>query len=336
MTHPLDQALSFCINGDPDTSEKILRQLLKESPDDLRAIFNLGWHDMRHGQLKKGFESINFGRYINVFGSGPLPGPIWKDEDLNGKVLLLRSEGGFGDEIINFRFAKDFQKLGATVVVACHPALCSIFAKQGFPTVTNKAAEQTGVYYDYWVPAMSAAYVLGYEFDTLPGAPYIQSPVANVDKKPGTIKVGVKWSGNPKFEHEQHRKFPTQLMLDLHKVPGVTMYSFQRDEDLVPDLPFTDLGPKLKTWDDTAAYLKSMDLVITSCTSIAHMAAALGVETWVVIPVMPYYTWAVPGPKSAWHETVTLFRQEKYNQWESVFEKVKLELEKKTALRAVA
>lgn len=336
MTHPLDLALQNSIKGDPDTAERILRDYNQEEPEDPRALFNLGWHDMRHGFLKRGFEGMNYGRFVNVFGSPALPGPIWKDQPLEGKVLVLRSEGGLGDEIINFRFAKCFKDLGANVVVSGHPSLLPIFAGHGFACVTSAAVEQGGVYYDYWVPAMSAPYVLGFEHDTLPSAPYLTAEPAVVAKKPGTLKIGLRWSGNPQFEHEQHRRFDKQLMLDLHKVPGVTCYSFQRDGDLVGDLPFEDLAPVLNTWEATASHLKAMDIMITSCTSVAHMSAALGVETWVVVPILPYYLWAVPGNKSPWYDTVTVFRQESYGDWSSPFEKITAALKERLQQREAA
>lgn len=331
--NPLDIALSFAIDGNPEKSEEILRSL---SQDDPRVRFNLGWHDMRHGELHKGFEGMNIGRFIKVFGSDHIGGPIWKDQPLKGKTLLLRSEGGLGDEIINFRFAQEFKDKGANVVVSAHPSLCPIFARHGFTCVTSKTAEQEGVYYDYWVPAMSAAYVLGHEFSTLSGKPYLTAEPKTVVKKPGTIKVGLRWSGNPQFEHEQHRKFDPSLLTDLHKLHGVTCYSFQRDGDLIKDLPFEDLGPELKSWEDTASYMKSMDLIITSCTSVAHMAGALGVETWVIVPIMPYYLWAVPGNKSAWYDNVRLFRQEKYGNWEAPLQAIKEALMERLKLKAVA
>lgn len=331
--HPLDQALEYSISGQPDLAEEILRGL---DQNDLRAAFNLGWYDMRHGKLRQGFEGMNVGRYISVFGSPPIGGPIWKDEPLEGKTVLFRCEGGFGDEIINIRFAQDFKNKGANLVVSCHPTLMPFFARHGYTCVSSAAAEGRHVYFDYWVPAMSAAYILGYEFDTLPGKPYLTAEPATVAKKPGTIKVGIRWSGNPQFEHEQHRRFPPNLLIDLHKTPGTTFYSFQRDTDLVPNLPFDDLGPHLKTWDDTASHLKAMDLVITSCTSVAHMSAALGVETWVITPILPYYVWAVPGNKSAWYDSVTLFRQERFQDWTAPFEKIKTALEERTKLRVAA
>jgi hypothetical protein len=244
----------------------------------------------------------------------------------------LRSEGGLGDEIINFRFAQAFKDKGAQVVVSAHPTLCPIFARHGFPMVTSTTAEQEGVYYDYWVPAMSAAYILDYSFDTLPGKPYLFAKPAEVRSKPGTLKVGVRWSGNPRFEHEQHRKFPAKLLIDLHKLPGSTFYSFQRDGDMEWNLPFEDLSPNLKTWEDTASYMMAMDLIITSCTSVAHMAAALGKETWVITPVMPYYTWAMPGKKSAWYDNVSVYRQHKYGVWDDTFSEIQTDLELKLGI----
>jgi hypothetical protein len=79
-----------------------------------------------------------------------------------------------------------------------------------------------------------------------------------------------------------------------------------------------------------------MDLVITSCTSVAHMSAALGVETWVVVPILPYYMWSVPGEKSAWYDSVTLFRQEKYGDWTAPFAKISKRLEERTKLKVAA
>ncbi len=89
--HPLDIALRHAVNGEPHISEKILRE---QSQDDLRVLFNLGWHEMRHGNMLKAFEHFNYGRFINTFGLPALPGKIWKDEPLENKTLLFRCEGG--------------------------------------------------------------------------------------------------------------------------------------------------------------------------------------------------------------------------------------------------
>ena len=322
--HPLDIALGHVINGEPHISEQILRE---QSQDDLRVLFNLGWHEMRHGNLKKGFEHLNYGRFINTFGLPALPGKIWKDEPLENKTLLFRCEGGFGDQIMNFRFAKRFQEMGARVLVSCAAELKPLFSRHGFICVDNEAI--MCAHYDYWVPAMSASYVLGMELEDLDGSPFIfPTEPRKLFSKPNHIKVGIRWSGSPEFEDEQHRRFPPELMIGLHDIPNTTFYSLQRDENLVDGLPFGDMREQMKSWDETANIIAGCDLIITSCTSIAHLAGAIGKPTWIVTPIMPYYTWVVPGNTSRWYDSVRLFRQEKYGEWEDPFQKIREELTK--------
>jgi len=323
--HTLDFALQASINGNPDISEDLLRSY--QDQNDLRVIFNLGWHEMRHGNLKKGLQMMDAGRFINVFGSQKISGEIWRDQDLFNKTLLFRCENGFGDQIMNFRFAKDFEKKGARVVVSCDKTLTAFFSQQGFISVSHEATNE--VYYDYWIPSMSAAHILNYDTDNFPGKPYLTSPAKLLYSKPESLKVGIRWAGNPEFEHEQHRKFDPQPLIDLYKIPEVTLYSLQRDEDLISGLPFADLRDQMKTWQDTASIIQGLDLVITSCTSIAHLSAALGKETWVIVPVLPYYCWAQPGEKSVWYETARVFRQKHYGDWSDPLNQIHEELLKK-------
>ena len=320
--HPLDEALSYAINGAPDRSEEILRE---QPQNDYRVLFNLGWHEMRNRNMKKAFEHFNYGRFIDVFGLPALPGKIWKDEPLEGKTLLFRCEGGYGDQILNFRFAKRFEEMGARVLVSCAPELKALFSRHGFICVDNEVI--MCAHYDYWVPAMSAAYVLDMEYEDLDGSPFI-SPTEprKLFSKSGTLKVGIRWSGSPEFEDEQHRRFPPELMIGLHDIPNTTFYSLQRDENLIDGLPFGDMREQMKSWDETANIIAGCDVIITSCTSIAHLSAAMGKPTWIVTPIMPYYTWVVPGNTSNWYDSVRLFKQEKYGEWEYPFQKIREEL----------
>lgn len=305
---PLDEALAHSYAGRSDESEAILRGL---SQDDPRVVFNLGWHDLRHGKLNAGLDGLNMGRFINAFGSPQIPGKIWRNEPLAGKTLLLRNEGGAGDELINFRFYREFQQLGAQVVVCGRRELAPFFAQHGVVAITEDALPH--VYYDYWMPAMSAAYALGYEYDTLPGAPYLKA-TPRVLSGHG-LKVGLRWGGNHTVGLEPFRKLPVATLLQAVMRPQVSLFSLQRDADTIPDFPGLDLAPVLTDWKTTAEWIAGLDLVITSCTSVAHMAAGLGIPTWILTPLLCYYTWAVPGERSAWHDTVRLFRQTTPGSW---------------------
>jgi hypothetical protein len=297
-------------------------------------MFNLGWHEMRHGNLKKGLQMMDAGRFIKVFGLERIPGEIWRDQDLTNKTLLFRCENGLGDQIMNFRFAKDFQAKGARVVVSCEPALMPLFSRHGFICVNSIGLEN--VHYDYWVPAMSVAHILDYDAYNFPGQAYLTAKPKQLYAKPGTMKIGIRWAGNPMFEHEQHRKFDPQTLIDLHKLDGVTLYSLQRDQDLVDGLPFADLRDQMKTFEDTASIIQELDLVITSCTSIAHLAGALGKETWIIVPVMPYYAWAERKETSVWYDSVRLFRQQEYGKWDEPLNAVRAALEERLKVQAAA
>jgi len=88
-----------------------------------------------------------------------------------------------------------------------------------------------------------------------------------------------------------------------------------------------DTNLRLDTWEDTLAVIDQLDLIITSCTSVAHVAAGMGKETWVLVPVLPYYIWAYPGDRSPWYDSVRLFRQKKFGEWDVVFQEIQAALE---------
>jgi len=188
--------------------------------------------------------------------------------------------------------------------------------------VTHEAC--LGVYHDYWVPSMSIAVVLGLEYKNLKGKSYI--PISFLGNEEG--KIGLRWSGNPTFEHEQHRIFPSELMFDA--VKGLDCISLQRDEgkelrpDWVAEVP-------LDTWEDTVNAISSCRLVITSCTSIAHLSGAMGIPTWIVVPILSYYLWALPGEKTPYYDSVTLFRQTVYGDWRAPFEGIATRLMRRAA-----
>ena len=82
----------------------------------------------------------------------------------------------------------------------------------------------------------------------------------------------------------------------------------------------------LDTWEDTKYEISRCDLVISSCTSVAHLSAAMGIETWIVVPILPYYLWALPGDTTQHYDSVKLFRQTEYGCWKKPFQDIKQEL----------
>ena len=123
-------------------------------------------------------------------------------------------------------------------------------------------------------------------------------------------------------------------MFDALKDVDAEFISLQRDEGAEACPSWVKQVP-LDSWEDTRQATASCDLVISSCTSVSHLAAAMGVETWTIIPVMPYFFYAQEGDTCPYYDTMKLFRQEKFNSWEEPFNTIKERLHKKTVLRRV-
>ena len=305
------------------SEELTKKQHLYSKSNNRRAAFNRGWYLLRQGKLLEGHNLLDGGREENAFGNKHIgtKASIYRLGNREGTVLL-NLEGGFGDQIKSYRWAFDLEKRGHKVFVSCSPELCNIFSDK-FITVEHQAV--LSVYHDWWVPSMSAISILEYEYEDIKGTPYLERDAKVV---PG--RIGVRWSGNPKFEHEQHRLFPPELMFDA--VKGFDCVSLQRDKDeeLRPEwMAKTAVG----TWRSTRTSISKCELVITSCTSVAHMAAAMGIETWIVVPVLSYYVWALPGEKSPFYDSVTLYRQKEYSDWTQPFEQIRKDLEKRKWLK---
>ena len=105
--------------------------------------------------------------------------------------------------------------------------------------------------------------------------------------------------------------------------------SLQQGEDGMAEGPNWMEKPDLSHWDLTIIELSKCNIVLTSCTGLAHLAGAMGIETWIVVPILPYHTWALPGKKTVHYDSVTLFRQEEYGNWDKPFWEMKKEFRKR-------
>ena len=303
------------MRGDFKKGWEISQQLEKASPGHDRAAFNRAWHVLSQGKLQEGMKLLNRGRADDVFGN-PNPGtamPLWNGE--SDCTVLLNLEAGFGDQIHAVRFAKDIAARGCKVVTAGSPEIIPIIKDCAGVSAAAAKSAGPGIYHDFWTPGMSVGIPLGLEYDDLDGTPYIPRPLQN---KSSRLRVGLRWRGNWKIEVDAQRVFPSHLMFDAVEGMDADFVCLQRDEG-VEERPSWAAPVPLDSWLDTAQSVSDCDLVISSCTAVAHLSAAMGVPTWIVVPVLPYWLWTLPGNKSPWYDCVTLFRQEEYGNWEAPF-----------------
>jgi hypothetical protein len=322
--HPIERMLQHGLRGEFTEAEKIGNFLTVTEPNNHRAAFNQGWYKIRKNKLLEGHKYLYRGRVEHVFGNNPPASPMPQWDGVSSGVVLLNLEGGLGDQIHGAGFVRYIVAKKCQVIIACSGQLATLF--RDMPGVVSVVQHQAvfGVVHDFWVPSMSAVLNLNLEFEDINGSPYIKNLNSGPNKK---LKVGLRWQGNPEFEHEQHRQFPSNLLFNAIKDMDVDYISLQRDAGSEHQ-PGWVKSVDLNNWERTRTAISGCDLVITSCTSVAHLAGAMGVPTWIIVPILPYYLWAKPGLTTEWYDGVRLFRQDNYQEWSSVFNNIKTELVK--------
>lgn len=339
----IDMAVYVCSQGRFDEAYEMLLQVQKALPaghGELDIVrFNMGWHLIRKGKFKEGMDCLRIGRKLRIWGaySNSMNKPaLEKHTNVQGKKVLIVGEGGAGDEIINARFAQVLKSRGAVPMMVSNQKLEGLLSGARDMAVATSGKEAATLEFDYWAPAMDMPQILDLDLHEIPSGAYLQAPQTlmskwrNIIPASGKLKVGLRWQGNPLYERDLYRSVPFSEFGAFFNNSNIEFYSLQRDsgvEEIDPASPVKDLSSELKTWEDTAAAISCLDLVISSCTSIAHLAAALGKKTWVYTPINHYYIWASPGEKSAWYPDVTLFRQKTFKEWSDCTGQMKTLLE---------
>ena len=302
--------------GDFDKSKRLAYRNLALYPNDSDICFNAGWAKLSDDDVEDGYFLLDKGRETLVWGD-PHCGsamPLWDGEE--NATVLLRLERGLGDQIHQVRYARDLKKLGCTVIVSCSPSLAEILRYADGVDVIVEHGAACGVLHDFYLPAMSAPIQLGYKSSAdIDGSPYIPASANIVPHR-----VGLRWSGLPAYENQTKRLFPHELLFNVMKGRAYCI-NLQRD-DGEEHCPNWVEKVDLSTWTATAAAISSCEMVVTSCTSIAHLAGAMGVPVMIIVPAVPYYLWTLPGASTPYYNSATLLRQTDPDDWLAPFEQL--------------
>lgn len=332
----------FLLNRKQEASE-LLRSKLSDSTlneeQKIKLEFNLGTYDLIDGNLQQGLkrfllagEQMGIWDNTNTFITQPLETyglKKWNHSKKVGMNLLIIAEAGIGDEIINVRFVKKLESLGINVIWLGLPSrsdLIEIYKLNGINAVKHISEVsdefiKTAVY----IPSMQLPIALDSTYNDLWDQPYLTNILPeyketwnNYFSTFNKLKIGVRWQGNPAYDQDLHRSIPLAeiveaLPFDSH------IFSIQRDTGLEQLDKFdniTDLSSKLNTLHDLFACINELDIVVTSCTSVAHIAAAMGKTVCVILPISCYYIWCNPSDKTPWYgNNVNLFYQCKPRSW---------------------
>jgi tetratricopeptide (TPR) repeat protein len=293
---------------------------------------------LSQGDFRRGWPEFDWRWRCPGFQVGTFPCPLWDGSPLAGRTIFLVAEQGQGDILQFIRFAPLVKQQGATVVAACPEALTSLLSRcAGIDLLVSPAAVVREA--DVCIPMLSLPRLLGITVDTIPNqTPYLFADPQLVEAWSQRLrhlwgrKVGISWQGNPAHPDDRLRSVPLGAFRVLAEVEGIELVSLQTGPG-VDQLahwserkPLFPAGEALQTFDDTAALVKNLDLVITVDTAVAHLAGGLGIPVWVALPMAADWRWLQQREDSPWYPTMRLFRQTRWAHWQDVFARMAAEL----------
>jgi len=293
------------------------------------------------GNFDQGWQGREWGRKSKLvsFVDRKFEAPHWfGEEPIAGKTILLHSDEGLGDTIQFSRYAAMVAKLGARVILEVQEPLQALLADlDGVSLCLPKGAELPE--FDLHCPIGGLPLAFKTRLESIPASPSYLPPLPQArlsawQERLGAhdgLRVGLVWSGNPGHFNDRNRSTNLRQMSAIFD-DRARFYSLQKDprpEDkaqLAERSDVIDLTAHLTDFVETAALISHLDLVVTVDTSVAHLAAAIGRPTWILLPHTPDYRWLLDRDDSPWYPSVRLFRQDERRTYDSALVRVREEL----------
>jgi hypothetical protein len=305
----VDLAMYKNAQGKFDEAYEILTKLPLEHDT---VAFNLGWHLARRGDFVNSAGFLNRGRNLNVYGSLHFYDIDQSKIYQGGNALRIAvlMEGGIGDQIIFVRWIDHIKQFCNELTVYCDKGLVDLFRLNDFNAIDIEFFKWAT--YDKLVPSMAIPFL----FKIADPREHCKDHYlkTNYDtsnfKLDGDYKIGIKYIGNTEFEHDLFRQVPSYVFDGIEQYGK--LYDLQLDHYSVKNAVRVNELYKINNWMDTYSVLDNLDLVITCCTGIAHLSAAMGKQTIVLLPLVPYFVW---GKQSWYSDNVMVIRQTKFDDW---------------------
>ncbi len=310
------------------------------SPDHLAARQNRAWARLALGDFDRGFADYAWRWRLPTFAAltGGLAGKPWDGRPFDGTLLLV-AEQGFGDTLQFCRLARPAAKRAQHVVLEVQPEMRTLVARS-FPDIDvvgrrlDFPAPASRPPHDRYAALLDLPALLGFTVADIPGTtPYLSADPAAVAAwrtrlhatEPKRRRIGLVWAGSPRpedrgaAETDRRRSLPLSSLAPLADLPGLTFISLQTGRaaaDVAGSrLPIHDISAQLTDFDETAAVIANLDLVLTVDTAVAHLAGALGRPVWVLSRTDHCWRWLTGRDDSPWYPTLRLFRQRRPGDW---------------------
>ncbi len=265
--------------------------------------------------------------------------PIWDGGSLAEKTLLVHWEQGFGDILQFCRYLpliKNMDAPPARLVFDCPNKLIPLFTDWDcLDAIADFGDDPPEV--DYFIPLMSLPGRLGTTLETIPAAtPYLVNPLSDHVEVPPLartrLKVGIVWASDHGASYRR-KVCPIAEIANLFNMKDIAFYGLQFGEDARELDAYTEsenvhsLANDLGGFDHTAAIIEQMDLILSIDTYIVHLAGAMDIPTWIMLPYTPDWRWFLDRSDTPWYPGSRLFRQQAPGDWASVIATIRPELE---------
>ena len=323
--------------GRPDRAVPFLQHAVALEPGNPTAQFNLAVAYLLQGDYARGWPQYESRwSYEHLTGTEPeFPQPRWRGEDIQGKTLLVVGEQGHGDNIQFVRFLYNLHVMGARLKLQVTAGLVPLLESSEIIEWTGTYGDDAGEF-DMWVPIMSIPGVLGITLENLPRPVQYLNARSDLAREWLTrlgpkrrLRVGFSWSGRRDNWLNRYKGVPFREILKMIQAhPEYEWINLQIDadpseEDQLAQAGVTRFPGAVSGFHDTAALITCLDVVVAVDTAVAHLAAALGRPTWLMLNgYATDWRWLLTREDSPWYSTVRIFRQPEYGAWQPVLDRI--------------
>ncbi len=331
--------LALCLRdlGRLDEAVGCFGRSLALNPDNRRARVELAIALMMRGELRDGFATYEVRKRLPETPVPDFTQPAWDGGPIEGKRILLYPEQGLGDVLLFVRFARELKRRGATVLVLCQALLKELLGNVDFIDQVIAEGEPLPAF-DVHASMVSLPHLCGADFDTLAvESAYLRAPadsrikLGHLDK--AKLRIGIYWAAMPNQPLDRQRSVPFAHFMALAGDAELLIFSLQGGVHQQDIQQFGagglvhDVGRGIFDFAEAASALSQLDLLISIDAPIAHLAAAMGMKTWVLLPSTADWRWQLGGSHAPWYPSARLFRQTKPGDWDAVFAHVRDELD---------
>jgi tetratricopeptide (TPR) repeat protein len=330
--------------GQYDEARARFDHILESQPNCAEAHCNRGMLLLGEGDYAAGWPEYAWYSKCSSYYGSRFAQPLWDGSPLEGRTILVVCDHGLGDTIQFVRYLPWIRRQGASrILLSAQRALHPLLAESGFGELVSP--EQPPGDFDEHVPMVVLPALYYADQQTIDAeVPYLRASGELVERwrrelaPLAGLKIGICWQGSNRFPLNSLRSVPLADFAPLGGRTAAHLISLQQGDgreqlaEVANRFQVVDLGEDVDreqgAFMDTAAIIRNLDLVITSDTSMAHVAGALGARVWVAIAFASEWRWQRQGETSPWYPSMRLFRQESPGDWSGVMARMAAELDK--------